>query len=105
MNELKYELELALGKSKPVPYSILFAINFKGEAFLMDGDELNVIYEILDGEVNECLTSIKGIPTEIGIYKGNLVVHSFKSNSYFDPDEWDMNLFIEDIEPIKVWTL
>lgn len=98
--------ELFSGKTKPVTYKITFLIsNFADPAIIAtDGLEWliedsigsNLLSDILDE------SEIKKVPSEVGAYVGELTVMSFRSNHPQDPEEWDMNITLENVKRIEL---
>lgn len=88
------DLSLLLGKTKPIKYNCLIAVGFDGGCILIKSD--NGIEDAFDGsDLYHNLTSTEDIPKIPGIYECVISYHSFRCNNFDDPEEWDVNCFIE----------
>lgn len=52
----------------------------------------NYLNDIFDDKV------MNDLPTDYGVYSAELCVESYSSNAPQDPEEWDMNMWLENIK-------
>ncbi len=106
MDELKEQLDRMVGRSKPKTFKICFAVSEYVEPSVIFGEGLDwLINDMLGSNQLESILDereFKKVPTEIGLYSGELIIHSFQSNHPLDPEEWDMTIKIENIKNITI---
>lgn len=105
MDEFKDLLDKLSGRSKPTKNKIIFVISnfvepniisWENIDWLIDDIGSTYLADIIDEK------HIKDIPTEIGAYAADLVIHSYQCNRIDDPVEWDMDIWIENIKRIEL---
>jgi hypothetical protein len=95
------EIKNLLGIYEPSYYKCLIAVTFDCRSFLIKSE--NNLNELFDGSnLEDNLTNIKQIPKKEGIYKCVIKYHPFKTNIPSEPQEWDHNITIENIELIDI---
>lgn len=100
MEDFKDLFSQLTGNTEPYYFDGLIAVTFNGQSVILDFDCDPDLFDGIDLEDN--LTDLKGIPTEKGLYKCKFRYDSFRCNSYDDPEEWDVNVSIQDIEKIEL---
>jgi len=95
MNDFIDLMDMVRGKSKPKTYKGIIWIDRFGKWKLLDGDDVlfdeDMFYE---SDFKENLTDDKGTPNYKGLYLMHIVIHSYRSNNFDDPEEWDLNISV-----------
>ena len=104
MGELKDILDRMAGRTKPSQHKIVFIVSNFDEPKIIAGENIDWILEDISTELEWVIDSTERnkIPTEIGAYSAELTIHSFRSNNFDDPEEWDMTIKIDKIERIEI---
>jgi hypothetical protein len=90
-------MDAALGRSKPQIYKGIIWIDKFGIWKLLDGDDTLFDEDIFcETDFKENLTNTKDLPIYSGMYLTHIVIHSYQSNNFDDPVEWDMNINVSD---------
>jgi len=103
MDSAQDELDRLLGKTKPSVHNCIIAKCDDGISYLIQSKpELDSdFYSGL--ELEDILTTKdENFPTEPGIYSAVLFVESYRCNHHEDPEEWDMNIWMEDVKKIDI---
>ncbi len=95
------ELNLLLSKNQTSNFSCIIGIGINSTGIIIDCPDLfKDIVEDID-ELSSILTDDNGIPVTPGVYRCIIEVHSYQSNSYDDPIEYDMTIAIKSYELIS----
>lgn len=94
------ELNQLFGRSKPRKYKIYFSIsNIEGYNLIVNASESLINSDFFDGNLLEDnITKHEMIPTDMGYYVADLMIHSFQSNHPLDPIEYDCEVWLENVE-------
>lgn len=105
MKEVDEELDRLFGNTKPEKFKINIVQTEYGTAYIANSKpSLNeFLISIGSPNVEDVFNEdeIKQLPSEIGIYRCELITHVFRCNHPQDPEEWDMTLTLENIEKIN----
>jgi hypothetical protein len=98
--ELKDLLASLSGKKKPVKYDIKFIKHEFDEPMLIAGDIAWYVDDIGSAYLHDLFDKKiqDKIPSENGVYSAELWMSSFRCNHPEDPEEWDMNMWLENIK-------
>jgi len=81
-------------------HQMIFVINDVGDGFVLSSNPDLYEHDLFDGRLLE--DNIDGkMPTELGLYKCQVKIHSFQSNRPDDAEEWDLIITLEDVEKLK----
>ncbi len=101
MGEIKDLVARIKGKYDPVKYKLKFVVTPYNEPSILNGEVSwlvndmigsNYLNDIFDDKV------MNDLPTDYGVYSAELCVKSYRSNAPQDPEEWDMNMWLENIK-------
>lgn len=100
MDEFKDLISKINGKYEPVKYEIRFIKHQFDEPMLISGDIAWYIDDIGSAYLHDLFDkkTMTSIPSENGVYSAELWVQSYRSNHPLDPEEWDMNMWLENIK-------
>ncbi len=104
MESLRNELDQIMGKSKPIAHNCLIAITEYGPGYLIQSNPI-INSDLINGAELEDFLTLKtdNFPTEPGIYKCVIFIQNYPSLGHpEDPVEWDLSIWIEDVEKIKI---
>lgn len=83
------------GKRKPVIYTGIVWIDRNGKWSLLDGDSFLFDEDMFqEYDFKDNLTNSIDTPNYSGLYEMEIRVHSYRSNNFDDPEEWDINISI-----------
>jgi hypothetical protein len=104
MDEFKDLISKISGKYDPAKYNAIICKTQWGISHIIQVDELdNDTYtDIFDGDDLDYIVDQKYIPGEVGIYTCDIMIQSFRANQFDDPEEWDMNIWLENIRKINM---
>ena len=92
-NDFVNFMDMIRGKRKPDIYKGIIWIDKFGVWKLLDGDDTLFDEDIFcEMDFIENLTDTKDLPVYSGMYLMHIVIHSYQSNNFDDPVEWDMNI-------------
>lgn len=81
------------GRSKPAFFRGIIWIDRYGKWSLLDGDSFLFDEDIFqEFDFKDNLTHNTNTPNYSGLYEMEIRFHSYKSNNYDDPEEWDMTI-------------
>lgn len=87
-------------KRGPLISDIKFVVSQFNEPILIKGEGLEWLVDDMIGSayLRDILDTkeMEKLPTEFGLYSAKLHAHSFRSNHPEDPEEWDMNIWLEE---------
>lgn len=99
-NKFEFDLNRLLGKPSESIFKAVIGITDEGIGIIMsikDRIKLN-IENLFDGIMLENnLTEQKNVPIEPGIYNCDIHYISFRCNHPEDPEEWDVNVYIDNV--------
>ena len=107
INSPKMETEELLlklyGRSDPHIHDCIIAVDERGVGVLLHSNPSLHSSEVFDDMFLEYnLTSTKEIPKDPGVYKCEIEVQSFRSNTLDDPEEWDMYVILKNVVKLKL---
>ena len=101
MDNVKDLISKFSGKYDPVKYNIRFTVSKFDNSSVISGD-IDWLVEDMVGStyLSDLLDKkeLNKIPTEYGVYLAELWVQSYRSNNFDEPEEWDMNIWLENIK-------
>lgn len=81
------------GRSKPAFFRGIIWIDRYGKWSLLDGDSFLFDEDMFqEYDFKDNLTHNTNTPNYSGLYEMEIRIHSYRSNNYDDPEEWDMNI-------------
>ena len=106
MSDLVDLIDKLAGRSNPVFYRGIIWIDRNGKWSLLDGDSFLFDEDMFqEYDFKDNLTSTDGCPDISGLYRMKIKLHSYQSNNYDDPVEWDVSIHVVDWEILnKSWT-
>lgn len=100
---LKEEINELLGVPKPIYHECIIAISENGQGVLLKSFPNLFNNELFEScLLEDNLTNIKNIPTEVGLYTCKIKVYSFPCNHIADPKEWDITVSACEIEKMPI---
>jgi hypothetical protein len=99
MDEFRDLISKISGNYDPVRYQAIICTTQWGTSHIIKVEDMeNDLYNnIFDGNVLDDIVDEKYIPGKVGVYTCDIVIQSFRSNRFDDPEEWDMNIWLENI--------